>query len=96
MENENSFEYFAYNQSSDTATLFLSRAVTDLDNMMGEGYAAANPAVLAQWLAVAGSQMVTLQQIHYGNGLAAQIERLAVLGDAIEASAAAAHAGKVQ
>ncbi|MWF46961.1 hypothetical protein, partial [Escherichia coli] len=67
-----------------------------LDAMLGEGYAVANPAVLAQWIAVAGSQMVTLQQLHGANGLATQIERLAGMADAIEASAAAAHTGRMQ
>ena len=90
------FETMLFNESSKTATVFVARAVTDLDAMLGEGYAVANPAVLAQWLAVAGSQMVTLQQLHGANGLATQIERLGAMADAIEASAAAAHAGRMQ
>lgn len=85
-----------FNDSSKTASLFVARAVTDLDAMLGEGYSVANPAVLAQWLAVAGSQMVTLQQLHGANGLATQIERLAGMAEAIEASAVAAHAGRMQ
>ncbi|ECU6765022.1 hypothetical protein A6D65_25180 [Salmonella enterica subsp. enterica serovar Havana] len=90
------FETMLFNESSKTASLFVARAVTDLDAMLGEGYSFANPAVLAQWLAVAGSQMVTLQQLHGANGLATQIERLAGMAEAIEASAAAAHAGRMQ
>ena len=90
------FETMLFNESSQTATLFVARAVTDLDAMLGEGYAVANPAVLAQWIAVASCQMVTLQQLHGANGLATQIERLGAMADAIEASAAAAHAGKMQ
>ncbi|EEQ1408654.1 hypothetical protein HC705_004412 [Salmonella enterica] len=90
------FETMLFNESSQTATLFVARAVTDLDAMLGEGYAVANPTVLAQWLAVAGSQMVTLQQLHGANGLATQIERLAGMAEAIEASAVAAHAGRMQ
>ena len=78
------FETMLFNESSKTATLFVARAVTDLDAMLGEGYAVANPAVLAQWIAVAGSQMVTLQQLHGANGLATQIERLGAMADAIE------------
>ncbi|ELI8403271.1 hypothetical protein HV077_26170 (plasmid) [Citrobacter freundii] len=90
------FETMLFNDSSKTASLFVARAVTDLDAMLGEGYSVANPAVLAQWLAVAGSQMVTLQQLHGANGLATQIERLAGMAEAIEASAVAAHAGRMQ
>ncbi|EPH2854624.1 hypothetical protein J7X69_005133 [Serratia marcescens] len=90
------FETMLFNESSKTASLFVARAVTDLDAMLGEGYSVANPAVLAQWLAVAGSQMVTLQQLHGANGLATQIERLAGMAEAIEASAVAAHAGRMQ
>ena len=41
------FETMLFNESSKTATLFVARAVTDLDAMLGEGYAVANPAVLA-------------------------------------------------
>ena len=90
------FETMLFNDSSKTASLFVARAVTDLDAMLGEGYSVANPAVLAQWLAVAGSQMVTLQQLHGANSLATQIERLAGMAEAIEASAVAAHAGRMQ
>lgn len=90
------FETMLFNDSSKTASLFVARAVTDLDAMLGEGYSVANPAVLAQWLAVAGSQMVTLQQLHGANGLATQIERLAGMAEAIEASAVAAHSGRMQ
>ena len=90
------FETMLFNESSKTASLFVARAVTDLDAMLGAGYAAANPAVLAQWLAVAGSQMVTLQQLHGANSLATQIERLAGMADAMEARAAAAYAGRMQ
>lgn len=90
------FETMLFNESSKTASLFVARAVTDLDAMLGKGYSVANPAVLAQWLAVAGSQMVTLQQLHGANGLVTQIERLAGITEAIEASAAAAHVGRMQ
>lgn len=90
------FETHLFNTSADLATLFTARAVTDLDAMLGEGYAAANPAVLSQWLVVAGGQMVIAQQLSAANGLADQIQRLSVMADAIEASAAAAHAGRVQ
>ena len=90
------FETMMFNESSQTATLLTARGVTDLDTMLGEGYAAANPAVLAQWTAVAGSQFLHMQQMHAANGLATQIERLGTMADAIEASAAAAHAGRVQ
>ncbi|EPF7443474.1 hypothetical protein ACSTWE_004526 [Escherichia coli] len=51
---------------------------------------------MAQWMAVAGSQFLHMQQMHAANGLATQIERLGTMADAIEASAAAAHAGRVQ
>jgi hypothetical protein len=86
------FETMMFNESSQTATLLTARGVTDLDAMLGEGYAA----VLAQWIAVAGSQFLHMQQMHAANGLAHQIERLAGIADAIEASAAAAHAGRMQ
>ncbi|MCS2159624.1 hypothetical protein MUU47_00400 [Scandinavium sp. H11S7] len=96
MTDQEEFETMLVNESSKTASLFVARAVTDLDALLGQGYASDNPAVLAQWLAVAGSQMVTLQQLHAAGGLAHQIERLGALADGIEASAAAAHAGRMQ
>lgn len=92
----NELETMIFDQCAENSTQLVARAISDLDALLGEGYAAANPTVLAQWLAVAGSQMVVYHNLHGANGLAYQIERLGTLADAIEASAAAAHAGKVQ
>lgn len=92
----NELETAIFESCAENSTALVARAVTDLDALLGAGYAAANPAVLAQWLAVAGSQMVVYHNIHGANCLAYQIERLGMLADAIEGSAAAKHSGAMQ
>ena len=85
-----------FNHAADTASLLVSRGVCELDRLFGEGYAAANPVVLNQWVAVASTMQLAQLQINAANGLACQIERLGAMADAIEASAAAAHTGRMQ
>ncbi|ELS0628835.1 hypothetical protein R4036_004569 [Salmonella enterica] len=87
---------FLFEDASRNTTLFVSRAIADLDGLLGEGYATANPAVLAQWLALAGNQFINSIQLSAANGLASQLERLSIMAEAMESSAAAAHAGKMQ
>ncbi|HAG8405954.1 TPA: hypothetical protein HGR43_24330 [Escherichia coli] len=85
-----------FNHAADTASLLVSRGVCELDRLFGEGYAAANPVVLNQWVAVASTMQLAQLQINAANGLACQIERLGTMADGIEASAAAAYAGRMQ
>ncbi|HHH0396967.1 TPA: hypothetical protein ACPZM8_004259 [Yersinia enterocolitica] len=89
-------ESLIFNHAADTASLLVSRGVCELDRLFGEGYAAANPVVLNQWVAVASTMQLAQLQINAANGLACQMERIGALADAMEASAAAAYAGRMQ
>jgi len=80
-------ESLIFNHAADTASLLVSRGVCELDRLFGEGYAAANPVVLNQWVAVASTMQLAQLQINAANGLACQMERIGAL---------AAYAGRMQ
>lgn len=62
------------------SAFLVSQAVVELDAMFGEGYAAAHPAVLAQFLQTAGVIFATQLQASAAFDLASQLDRLIGLG----------------
>ena len=62
------------------SAFLVSQAIVELDAMFGEGYAAAHPAVLAQFLQTAGVIFATQLQASAAFDLASQLDRLIGLG----------------
>ena len=67
------------------SAFLVSQAIVELDAMFGEGYAAAHPAVLAQFLQTAGVIYATQLQATAAFDLAQQLDRLIGLGLGVEA-----------
>lgn len=71
------------------SAFLVSQAIVELDAMFGEGYAAAHPAVLAQFLQTAGviyaTQLQATAAFDLAQQLAQQLDRLIGLGLGVEA-----------
>lgn len=75
-----------FDQAKGTVSEYMSRAVTDLDNEFGEGYARKNPALVAAMVTAMGQDFTTAARSKAQQGMVeAVVNAITAITEAIEA-----------